>query len=91
MPPSDKTKKTAARLDKDTKRLHYLSIWLDEPDVKAQIEVMAKAEGRSLNNYFNIYIAPKVRGVIMSQLAEKPEYLRKALEEELKAKGVKQR
>lgn len=46
---------------------HFLSLWLEDNGLKARLQEAAKAEGRSLNNFVNTYIAPEMEAVLIQK------------------------
>jgi uncharacterized protein (DUF1778 family) len=47
------------------KKNHFMSIWLEDPDIKEKMKKAAKEEGRTLNNFINTYIVPEMEAVLL--------------------------
>lgn len=53
-------KRTGPKPDVLTRRKHVLSLWLEDGEVKARMQAAADAQHRTLNNYFNATILPRI-------------------------------
>lgn len=73
-------KQTNKRRNSDERKKHFLNIWADDPELKAKMRAVARADGRSLSNYFNRHVVP----IILANLDKKWE----ALPAEVKKKAL---
>lgn len=59
--------KTEFRRSKTGKASHFVSVWLEDPTLKARMAGLAEIEHRTLNNFINVHVVPKIKEVIATR------------------------